>query len=406
MFQYIENDTSQCRAMAVKYAFEIYAQDQLESRYLLLLASSDPKEEIRQEAGKYLRRTTDPDGNPLKMATFVDWVDFIASKSEERLRTKYKNYTFGTHTIAFDPNCYEEILVILRMAMSTSANLEAQIIEPKALESMRDNACLIVNYVAELSGKNLNTLFKYVNIVKEYALTVANALGIYLLLEICSIAPVNITQVLYENVEWIKNQCFSMNDQVREFSAELWSLIIINNLTTQSAVSDGANKTFDKIFAELMTLNEKTLLNPLKSFEAKHGALLCIGYALGRYLALTRSTVRHKQEYSDKLLKLNSSVISFMGDANLGMAAIVAIGEMARNGQLVFESKEAKMNIIDVLIRKIQTSKETNKLKERAAATLGYLCIHETAKKGAESEWENCNFSYFILFKLQIFSHA
>jgi proteasome component ECM29 len=32
LFQYIENDVSQCRAMAVKYAFEIYEQDQLESR--------------------------------------------------------------------------------------------------------------------------------------------------------------------------------------------------------------------------------------------------------------------------------------------------------------------------------------------------------------------------------------
>lgn len=207
------------------------------------------------------------------------------------------------------------------------------------------------------------------------------------MLEICSIAPVNITQVLYENVEWIKTQCFSMNDQVREFAAELWSLIIMNNLSTTQSTT-----TLDKIFAELMSLNEKTLLNPLKSFEAKHGALLCIGFALGRYLALTRTSGGHRQEYDDKLKKLNSSVISFMGDANLSMAAIVAIGEMARNGRLVFESREAKMSIIDVLIRKIQTSKETNKLKEKAAATLGYLCIHETANQAEDGKWKNFNF--------------
>ena len=53
--------------MAVKYAFEIFENDHLESRYLLLLASSDSKEEIRQEASKYLRRTQDYDGNHLKM---------------------------------------------------------------------------------------------------------------------------------------------------------------------------------------------------------------------------------------------------------------------------------------------------------------------------------------------------
>jgi len=181
LFQYIENDTSQCRAMAVKYAFEIYEQDQLDSRYLLLLASSDPKEEIRQEAGKYLRRTHDADGNAYKMATFEHWVDFIAGKSEERLRTKYKNYTFGTHTLAFEPNCYEEILAILRMALSTSADLKPQLIDAKALETIKDEACLVVEYVKALGGRNLNTLFKYLNIIKEYALTVANALGNMLL---------------------------------------------------------------------------------------------------------------------------------------------------------------------------------------------------------------------------------
>jgi hypothetical protein len=263
-------------------------------RYLLLLASSDSKEEIRQEAGKYLRRTADADGKSLKMASFVDWVEFIAKKSEHRLRTKHKNYTFGTHTIAFDPNCYEEILVILRMALSTSANLEAQIIEPKALESIRDSACLIVDYVGKLSSTNLTTLFRYVTLVKEYTLTVANALGIYLLLEICSIAPVSVKigQHLAENVEWVKSQCFGTNDQVREFSAELWSLIVVSDTVGQT----GASGSFDKVFAELVSLNEKVLLNSLKSFEAKHGALLCMGYALGRYLALAASSGHcHKQ---------------------------------------------------------------------------------------------------------------
>lgn len=66
--------------MAVKYAFEIFEHNHLESRYLLILASSDSKEEIRQESSKYLRRVTDFDGNELKMASFEEWVDFISRK--------------------------------------------------------------------------------------------------------------------------------------------------------------------------------------------------------------------------------------------------------------------------------------------------------------------------------------
>ena len=84
------------------------------------------------------------------------------------------------------------------------------------------------------------------------------------------------------------------------------------------------------------------------------------------------------------LKKLNSSIFSFMSDPSLSMAAIVAIGEMARNGRLLFVSREAKLNTVEVLIKKIQTSKETNKLKEKAAATLGYICIHEMKESGAE----------------------
>ena len=40
------------------------------------------KEEIRQEAIKYLRRTEDGDGNALEMASFENWVEFISNKVE------------------------------------------------------------------------------------------------------------------------------------------------------------------------------------------------------------------------------------------------------------------------------------------------------------------------------------
>lgn len=67
------------------------------------------KEEIRQEASKYLHRTQDSEGNELKMASFEEWVDFMSSKIEDRLIRKYKLYTFGTHTLAFDLTCYQEV---------------------------------------------------------------------------------------------------------------------------------------------------------------------------------------------------------------------------------------------------------------------------------------------------------
>lgn len=130
--------------MAVKYAFEIFEHDQLESRFLLLLATSDrlvinltnirlnnaylqyffcySKEEIRQEAVKYLHVSKDPDGNELKMASFEEWVDFIWNKIQDRLNKKYKLYTMGTHTLAFDINCYQEVKIYFMILFYLTMN--------------------------------------------------------------------------------------------------------------------------------------------------------------------------------------------------------------------------------------------------------------------------------------------
>ena len=60
---------------------------------------------------KYLRRFEDFDGNEIKMASFENWVEFISNKIEERFQSK-QVYVFGTHTLAFDINCYQEVLII------------------------------------------------------------------------------------------------------------------------------------------------------------------------------------------------------------------------------------------------------------------------------------------------------
>ena len=77
-----------------------------------------------------------------------------------------------------------------------------------------------------------------------------------------------------------------------------------------------------------------------------------------------------------------------MDDQNLNIAAIISLGEIARNGCLIYENFEQKLKVVDLLYKKILTSKETNKLKEKAAATLGYICIHENfLYEGVESKY-------------------
>lgn len=97
-------------------------------------------------------------------------------------------------------------------------------------------------------------------------------------------------------------------------------------------------------------------------------------------------------------------LVSYLEDPSLSQAAIIALGEVARNGQLLFTSIETKLNIVDILIKKIQTSKETNKLKEKAAATLGFLCIHEEEENNSEFIYkidEKKQFNSFNKFVMQ-----
>ena len=97
-------------------------------------------------------------------------------------------------------------------------------------------------------------------------------------------------------------------------------------------------------------------------------------------------------------------LVSYLEDPSLSQAAIIALGEVARNGQLLFTSIETKLNIVDILIKKIQTSKETNKLKEKTAATLGFMCIHEEEEKNSEFIYkidEKKQFNSFNKFVMQ-----
>jgi len=131
-----------------------------------------------------------------------------------------------------------------------------------------------------------------------------------------------------------------------------------------------------------------------------------MGYALGRYFHLTNAQInneKHRKNVQDFI----SSIVSYLDDANLTMAAIMSLGEIARNGCLIFENIEAKISLVDKLNRKVLTSKETNKVKEKAVATLGYLCIHDIGEFTYTFEGKHYNsFGKYVMVKLLNSSQA
>jgi len=62
----------------------------------------------------------------------------------------------------------------------------------------------------------------------------------------------------------------------------------------------------------------------------------------------------------------------------LAIAACTALGEIGRNGPLPIPSEGSgftKSHLVESLLNRIPSSKETNKMKERAIQTLGYFPV-------------------------------
>lgn len=63
---------------------------------------------------------------------------------------------------------------------------------------------------------------------------------------------------MLNKINFIKNQSFSINEQVRNYSSELWSLVATNNILERQTVQ--ADVGFDDLISTLSIMN-KTILN-------------------------------------------------------------------------------------------------------------------------------------------------
>jgi proteasome component ECM29 len=147
-----------------------------------------------------------------------------------------------------------------------------------------------------------------------------------------------------------------------------------------------------------------------KSFENKSGSILCIGFAIGKFYSICRELkivvnfdnhlkllIESVGEYHihgqsacsaallDFLFLIEIEILIFVffridhlvksfDDNYLSYSAVVSFGEIARNGDILLPIDDVN-RIIDQLQHKIQTSSETNKLKERAALAMSCICV-------------------------------
>ncbi|XP_030327060.1 proteasome adapter and scaffold protein ECM29 isoform X6 [Strigops habroptila] len=307
-------------------------------------------------------------------------------KASHRMKTPAK-YTTGTAALPFNPATFGEIVLYLRMCLAHSAGV---VPTSQSLADMQDHAPAIGRYIRNLmSGNHIslssssssksaetNPVHVYIGLLQQLVTSVGGLPVMYCLLEVVSVYPEKLATRFVDKMDWIKSLMNTNKEEMRELAALFYSVV----LSTMSG---------DELRASLEQLIKMTKDN--HSPEVQHGSLLALGFTVGRYLAKGKCRTRELHDIEqpntaimpdqEQLIKLTTETIgSFLDSTSpfLVVAACTALGEIGRNGPLPIPSEGpgfTKLQLVESLLARIPSSKETNKMKERAIQTLGYFPV-------------------------------
>ncbi|XP_039184910.1 proteasome adapter and scaffold protein ECM29 isoform X2 [Crotalus tigris] len=407
----------QVRQVAVKFASTVFPSDHIPSRYLLLLAAGDPREEVHGEAQRALRTfpgKNEKESADKQMPSFPEMVQYIQEKASHRMKTPAK-YMTGTTVMPFNPATFGEIVLYLRMCLAHSAGV---VPTSQSLADMQDHAPAIGRYIRNLLSGNIitsssskggesNPVQIYISLLQQLlsgvgatpevaSLPVSRDFGscathssifpafgfcvglpvMYCLLEVVSVYPEKLAARFIDKMDWIKNLMNTNKEEMRELAALFYSVVL-------STVSENEFKTSVQHLIKTAKDNH--------NLEMQHGSLLALGFTVGRYLSKRKmKTVElHGIEdpntivapEQDQLIKSTTETIgSFLDSTSplLAIAACTALGEIGRNAPLPIPNEGSgftKLHLIESLLARIPSGKESNKMKERAIQTLGYFPV-------------------------------
>lgn len=399
IMQNVEKVEPQARLMAVRYASLVFPMDHFPSRYVLLLACGDSKEEIYTEASKALKSlllkgnqgslldTGDPKRAKLLpiMPSFVEMIAYIHDKATERIKGPQR-FVVANNTLAFNPAAYVEILLYLRMCMAHSAGVIPAI---DSIVEMQEQAPAIAPYVrrllAETGPEGKNPVSIYLDITRQLLNALHGPPAMYCLLEMVAMATEKLTPEFVKQSAWIKGFMFSSQEEMRKYAAELFALVTVHC---------NPPKHIAEVIQELTTGLRNQVL------EVQHGSLICLGYLIGKVLSTQRKTIGHcpvakeisgNEEITGKIAKAIPQIAEFLDSPHLvlSMGACFALGEIGRSGSLILPDGSedgagsggntvlSKLDLVKKFIGKVQSTKDNSKLREKATVCLGYLCVGE-----------------------------
>ncbi|CAH1774881.1 unnamed protein product [Owenia fusiformis] len=400
ILQNIEKVESQARLMSVQYASNVFPSYHIPSTYVLLLAAGDSQDDIRTEAIKALYGVGQNEGGEKHkdrddLPDFSQLVVYLAQKGEQRIKTSSK-YEVGSKVLPFNPNTYTEIIRYCRLCLANSSGVKVSF--ESLSEERKSHAPSIGKYVGRmLEGNGIeenNAIHIYSTMLQQFLSAVQGEDAMYCLLELVSVAKGKLSTKFVDKLPWIKNLMFNNRDSVRDYAAELYAVIV-------SVTQD--------VQAIQLTIEELNENMNNKSLEVQHGSILALGHMIANALVSeptgsssvgdvtmedletpgNNTGTTPGTETNGYIVEAVHSLVKQVGSSQalLACGACLSLGEIGRRCPLPLPdgSKEdtqedlvTKLSLVKKLIKIVQATKETIKVRERASFCLGYMCIGDS----------------------------
>jgi len=379
------------KIVGVRYAANMFASGDVQSRYLLLLSTADLKEDVASEALSLLK--SDLKQEPIKLPSFQLILDHVVKMSEERINTRLA-YTIGMQQLAFHPTAFTNIIryIFTCFLSQSSQSFDEELSSFNSelpLEFLSSFVKDKIKNDKELCEKNMN---KLVRLMIDYVSLIPDSFVLNLLLEtvgrVCHLVSID---KLFENtdkrssmsyklekvkvMEWAENLSFHNREELSYLGAELYSILFAND-----------NPTTEK-YMNMFRKNHKKITDQAQ--DQQLGSIFILSHLLGTFFCHC-SKGHFSVSEDDSLFALDllctiGEIAVTSTNQDLISASCYAIGEIARKAPLPlpdgnleksddFTRPTSKLHLCQLLSKRL-SSKNTHRVRQRAAVSLGRLPV-------------------------------
>ncbi|CAH1974017.1 unnamed protein product [Acanthoscelides obtectus] len=375
------------RFVAVRTLATIFPPKHVPSRFVLLTATGDSKDDVSSEAFKALygtMRKNDVDlardkSKKMDMPSFEEITQYVYTEAETNLKDASKAVTVGNQTLPFNVSVFVEILIYIRLTLLRELDvpLTRDILKhpceytPKISVYMQSKA-------KNGDDSKQSSLIQYANLVRRLLIANPAPQPLCCMVELIGCVPFLHT-LLSNDLQWIKDQLSSTKEEIREYSALLYSLVLTGS-TKNSEFESAVNALMSQLSS--------------KNLEGQHGHLLGIGNCMELEIMNKKAAKKDVSKW-DLYKSSLQAVVPFLKNQNpllLG-GACTSVGLLGRvhglplvDGTPKNGSPDAKrpatdsvskIDVVNQLLEVMNNTKLSPKVREKAAKALGLLCVGE-----------------------------